>query len=103
MEIIVKSSHPIVLLSLKKDVPNGASVFVPPIISRRDISVVDALNAIVTVSRDIEIGLLGAWLFEKTKIDQNYTTVYINRVEVQLEHGEIVRVLSEQIKQTSES
>lgn len=102
MEIIVKSNHPIVLLGLKKDLPAGATSYVPPVVAKRDISVADALNAIVTISRDIEIGLFSAWLFEKTKIGKPYTTLYINKIEVTLEQGEIIRVLSEQIKQTSE-
>jgi hypothetical protein len=102
MDIIVKTNHPIVLLNLKKDVPYGTTANIPPVIVKRDISVPDVLNAIVSISRDIDIGLFSAWLFEKTKIGKQHTTLYINKVEVTLEHGEIVRVLSEQIKQTTQ-
>jgi hypothetical protein len=102
VEIIVKTNHPLVLLNLKNDVPIGAISKVPPVFSKRDISVPDILTAIVSISHDIDIGLFSAWLFEKTKIGKQHTTLYINKVEVTLERGEIVRVLSEQIKQTSQ-
>ncbi len=97
MEIIIRTNHPMVLLGLREGFPPGVRVNVPPVIERRDISIPDVLDAIVHVARDVDIGLLTVWLFEKIKPSKKSAKLYINRIEVTLENGEICRVIAEQI------
>ena len=97
MKIVVRTNHPIVLLGLSEGAPLGVHVEVPPVIERRDINVPAILEAIVHVSRDVEIALLSTWLFEKVKPAKNSAKLHINTVQVEIEHGEITRVISTQI------
>lgn len=76
--------------------PGGATFTFEGFIERRALDVPGVLQFIVDSSVDIEIGLLGAWLYEKVK--GRATRLRINRVEIQIEEGEIKRVLSEQIE-----
>ena len=103
MQIVIRTNHPMVLLGLREELPPGVRVNVPPVMARRDISVPEILDAIVHVARDVDIGLLSAWLFEKVKPSKNSAKLYINRIEVILEHGEIRRVIAEQIHQETEN
>jgi hypothetical protein len=103
MQIVVRTNHPMVLSGLREGFPLGVKVNIPPVIERRNISVPDVLDAIVHVARDVEIGLLTAWLSEKIKPSKNSTKLYINRIEVSLEQGEIRRVIAEQIHQETEN
>lgn len=103
MEIIVRTNHPLVLLGLREGFPLGVRVNVPPVIGRRDISIPDVLDAIVHVTRDVDIALLTAWLSEKIKPSKNIAKLYINRIEVTLENGEIRRVIAEQIHQEADN
>ncbi|MCL5669446.1 MAG: hypothetical protein M1392_05650 [Gammaproteobacteria bacterium] len=77
-------------------VPGGATLTFEGLIERRALDVPGVLQFIVDSSIDIEIGLLGAWFYEKVK--GRATRLRINRVEIQIEEGEITRVLSEQIE-----
>ena len=103
MKIVIRTNHPMVLLGLRDGTPAGVKVNIPPIISRRDISVPNILDAIVHVARDVDIGLLTVWLSEKIKPSKNSAKLYINRIEVTLEQGEIRRVISEQIHQETDN
>lgn len=103
MKIVIRTNHPMVLLGLGNGFPPGVRVNIPPVMAQRNISIPDVLDAIVHVARDVDIGLLSAWLFEKVKPGKNGAKLYINRTEVILEHGEIRRVISEQIHQETEN
>jgi hypothetical protein len=72
--------------------PGGATLTFGGLIERRALDVPGVLQFIVDCSTDIEIGLLAAWLYEKVK--GRATRLRINRVEIQVEEGEIKRVLS---------
>ena len=76
--------------------PGGATLTFEGLIERRAFNVPGVLQFIVNSSIDIDIGLLAAWLYEKVK--GRATHLRINRVEIQIEEGEIKRVLSEQIE-----
>lgn len=76
--------------------PGGATLTFGGLIERRALDVPSVLQFIVDCSTDIEIGLLAGWLYEKVK--GRATRLRINRVEIQVEEGEIKRVLSEQIE-----
>ncbi|MDP2026425.1 hypothetical protein [Sulfuriferula sp.] len=102
MNIIIATNHPLVLHGLRSGQPLGVSVNIPPVIEHRGISVPDILEAIVHIARDVDIGLFAAWLVKKTEIDKHGTKLHINRIEVDLEQGEIIRVVTEQIHQSRE-
>ena len=103
MQIVIRTNHPLALLGLRDGAPPGVKVNVPPVMVRRDTSIPDVLDAIVHVARDVDIGLLTVWLSEKIKPSKNSAKLYINRIEVTLEQGEIRRVIAEQIHQETEN
>ncbi|MES2408381.1 MAG: hypothetical protein V4528_13780 [Pseudomonadota bacterium] len=103
MQIVIRTNHPMVLLSLSEGLPTGVRVNIPPVIERRDISIPDILDVIVHVARDVDIGLLTVWLSEKIKPSKNSAKLYINRIEVTLEQGEIRRLIVEQIRQETDN
>ena len=97
MEIHVRSKHLPMILSLRSaELPLGVSVEVPPVMERRDISEAWA-TAIFTVIASVPVSVIAGLLLEKLKKDKS-AVVTINRKEVALEHGEIVRVIEESIK-----
>ncbi len=76
--------------------PGGATLTFGGLVERRALGVPEVLEFIVNCSVDIEISLLAAWLYEKVR--GRATRLRINRVEIQIEEGEIKRVFSEQIE-----
>jgi hypothetical protein len=76
--------------------PPGVSVVIPPVMARRDISEAWA-TAIFTVLASAPASFIAGLLVEKFKNEKS-TVVTINRKEVSLEDGEIVRVIEESIK-----
>ncbi|SRR6266571_1331110 len=94
MEIVVRSKHLPMVLSLKSvERPSGISVVVPPMMAQRDVSEAWA-TAIFTVLASVPASVLAAWLV-KVLTDKKSTVITINRKEVHLEEGEIVRVVEE--------
>ena len=82
------------ILSLKTvERPSGVSVVVPPVLARRDVSD-EWATAIFTVLASVPASVLAGWLL-KVLTDKKSTVVTINRKEVHLEEGEIVRVIEE--------
>jgi hypothetical protein len=98
MRIRVETDNPAVALGFKQDVPAGVRVVVPPVTTRKSIDSPEALlEVIVETARDVEIGLLSAWLYDKVRPTKGRVRVQINSVEVLCEEGEIWRVITEQI------
>ena len=79
-----------------EEFPPGVSVAVPPVMERRDISEAWA-TAIFTVLAGVPASVIAGLLVEKFKSDKS-AVITINRKEVRLEDGEIVRVIEESIK-----
>ena len=97
MEILVRSKHLPMILSLRNaELPPGVSVEVPPVMERRDISEAWAI-AIFSVAASVPVNVLAAWLV-KVLTDKRSTVITINRKEVRLEEGEIVRIIEESTK-----
>lgn len=94
MEIVVRSRHLPMILSLKSvERPSGVSVVVPPVTAQRDVSEAWA-TAIFTILASVPASVLAAWLV-KVLTDKKSTVITINRKEVHLDEGEIVRVIEE--------
>jgi hypothetical protein len=97
MEITVRSKYLPLILSLHSaELPPGISVAVPPVMARRDLPEAWA-TAIFTVVFGIPASVIAGMLIEKFKNDKS-AVITINRKEVALENGEIVRVIEESIK-----
>lgn len=98
--MVVTTRHPAAILSLHDaDMPAGFHVDVQPVLLRRDISEAWA-TAIFTVAASIPATViantLATLLMEHLKRKRS-TVVTINRIQVDLEHGELVRVIKETI------
>lgn len=75
--------------------PGGATLTFEGLVERRALDIPGVLQFIVDCSVNVEIGLLAAWLYDKVK--GRAARLRINRVEVEIDEGEIKRVLLEQV------
>lgn len=75
--------------------PGGATLTFEGLVERRALDIPSVLQFVVDCSVNVELGLLAAWLYDKVK--GRASRVRINRVEVEIDEGEIKRVLLEQI------
>ena len=97
MEIHISSKHLPMILSLRRtELPLGVSVEIPPVMERRDISEAWA-TAIFQVAGSVPATVIAA-LLVKLITDKRSTVITINRKEVKLEEGEIVRVVEESVR-----
>lgn len=77
-------------------VPGGGRLTFEYLTAYKALDIPETLHFIVDVTTNLEVGLLSAWLYEKVR--GRTTRIHINRIEVQVEEGEIKRVLLEQIE-----
>ncbi|MDY6955488.1 MAG: hypothetical protein SVO96_01240 [Pseudomonadota bacterium] len=87
---------PLILSLREMELPSGISVEVEPVKARRDISEAWA-TAIFTVLASAPASVIASLLLDKFKKDKS-AVVTINRKEIALENGELVRVVEETIK-----
>ena len=78
------------------EIPGGARLELGTVSFRKGLGFPETIHAVLAVGRDVGIGLVSAWLYDKLK--GRATSVRINRVEVRLDKGEIERVVTEQIE-----
>jgi|GEM_PF-4380452 hypothetical protein len=57
-------------------------------------------QVILTISSQVAIGLFTNWLYDKLKTD-NRAKITVERTEVQLDKGEIVRIITEKLRKSS--
>lgn len=75
--------------------PGGAILTFGGMVERRALDVPGVLQFVVDCSVNVDLGLLAAWLYDNVK--GRASRVRINRVEIEIDEGEIKRVLLEQI------
>lgn len=102
MNIVITTNHPFVALQLKTDVPKGVFVRVPPIAMKRDMSIMDALQIVVEVTRDINIALFTTWLIEKTNKDKNNATIEANNEKFSINEETIRRIIKEEFEKNND-
>jgi hypothetical protein len=78
------------------DIPGGAHLTIKEMYVRKAFGAHETLTLLLHFGRDISVGVIGSWLYDKLK--HRAITVRIDRVEVQIEEGEIRRVLAEHIE-----
>lgn len=75
--------------------PGGAILTYKGLVEYRAVDIPAILQFIVDRSVDIDTGLFAAWLYDKVK--GRASRIRINRVDIEIDKGEIKRVLLEQI------
>ena len=85
-------------LLLNNDVPKGISLIMPDIVIKKDFGAPDiAVSIVVGVATGIPSSLVAAWLYDKLKHHRS-RQISINRREVHISEGEIIKVIEETIK-----
>lgn len=102
--IELETTGPLLALDLFGKTTPGASTVIPgPAIltiqqmrEQRALDVPTLLTMALEFGKDVGIGLVSAWLYDKLK--GRARAVRINRIEVQLDKGKIEKVIAEQIE-----
>jgi hypothetical protein len=99
MEIKIETLFVPLVFELKKQPPEGISVYVPPVEMKRTIDSQDiALAIITTISLGIPASVLANWIYDKIKGKaENYTKIIINKKEVRYNKGEIQKIIEEEM------
>ncbi|PZS45760.1 hypothetical protein A7X57_14015 [Stenotrophomonas maltophilia] len=80
------------------DLPGGGKLQYQGAMVRRSVGVPDVLQFILNASVDLEVGLLGAWLYEKVKGRPVEAIVINRRVVTEITEQGIRQVLEEEIR-----
>ena len=95
MKITIESRHVPTVLMLRHSAPAGVFVRTTPTMMQRSIGSDELAVAIISVAATVPLGLLVNWLYDNIKDKPAKLT--INRTQVDIEHGEITRVIHEEI------
>ncbi|MES9027031.1 hypothetical protein AAHH21_13065 [Stenotrophomonas sp. BSUC-16] len=80
------------------DLPGGATLEYQGSMVRRSVGIPDVLQFILNVSVDLEVGLLGAWLYDKVKGRSVEAIVINRRVVTEITEQGIRQILEEEIR-----
>jgi hypothetical protein len=83
--------------ALRKDIPEGVQITVPPMRATRDAGSDMLVTILVTVGTGVPVGLLTNWLYDKLKNGRS-NKISINHREIEITKGEITRIVEECIK-----
>ncbi len=86
------------ILSEFKDPPDGSSVRVLPVQMQRDIGHIPIAEMVISLTRDVAIGLFVNWLFQKFQ-SKPPRKITIRRREIIWDKGEVTRAIEEEFKQ----
>lgn len=102
MEITVSSAHfPAIMMLSHEKLPEGVSVTVPPIIEKRNFPISETWAiAIFQVAASVPTAVVSLFIYDyfKKLLTNSNPKITINRKKINLEHGEIVRVIEETIQ-----
>lgn len=100
MRLTIRTAHPYLYAELQKDLPAGARLAsAPPLLMRRSLDpVVQALELVIELAKDVDVALFAAWLYERVQPVKQYAQVEVDRVQVDCDEGEIRRIISERIR-----
>lgn len=85
-------------VGMTRDVPGGAKIELGELpLQKRDIGAVQCLIPIVlTFGRDVAVGVLGSWLYDKLK-SKHVKGLRINRTRIEITEETITRIIAESI------
>ncbi|HEY4759321.1 MAG TPA: hypothetical protein VIH42_01945 [Thermoguttaceae bacterium] len=75
--------------------PDGIALKLVSIRESRSIDYPSIFNMILTIGKDVGVGIISAWLYDKLK--RRATKIYIDRVEIEITENNIKRILVEKI------
>lgn len=80
------------------DIPEGVSVDIPPSSIGKTLDSIDPITIILTIPSIFSFAdLIGKWI--NTKLENHYSSyISINRTEIEINEGEITRIIKEAIK-----
>lgn len=78
------------------DIPGGAKLTVIALVKRYAVEFPETIEAILTFGSGVASGVVASWLYDKLK--GRATTLRIEETEVQIDKGEIQRIISRKIE-----
>jgi len=94
IQIEIKTQHLPTVFNLQNDAPDWADIYIPPVKGQRNGLSENWAIAIVSIVALVPTEIIVSWL--KNKItDKKRTIVTINRKQVDLDKGEIIRIIEE--------
>ena len=86
-------------VGMKRDIPGGARIELGELpLQKRDVGAVQCLIPIVlTFGRDIAVGVIGSWLYDKLK-SKRVKELRVNRTRIEITEETITRVIAESIE-----
>ena len=98
IQIKIRSKDlPMFFLIEQEGSPPWAEINIPPINSQRGIISEPWAIALITIVSSVPAAVIAGWILEKIK-DKKSTTITINRKQVDLNEGKIIRVIEETTK-----
>jgi predicted DNA-binding transcriptional regulator AlpA len=79
-------------------VPGGGVLELTDMLERKALDWPSLVSLSLDVTKDIGVGLLASWLYDKLSKRGNPRTIRIDRKEIVFDKGEIARVLTERIE-----
>ena len=95
IKIKIETSYVPLTQIIKQDVPSGVSVNIPPFKEQRGMDAETTIMIILTVT-NMAIPFIVEWLRFK-KITERATKITIDEKEVELEYGDIKRIIDRKI------
>ena len=93
---LMETSSPSPLVGQKRTLPGGATVTFEGIIERRALDFPSTIQLVVSFGKGVLAGVVASWLYNKIK--GRASTLRIDRTEVEIEEGEIKRIIKEKIQ-----
>jgi hypothetical protein len=80
----------------QRSVPGGGVITYQGTVVRKSFGVPETISLLLTVGGSVTINLISSWLYDKLK--GRTTTLRIDRKEINLEKGEITRIIEEKME-----
>lgn len=90
-------SPKVLLAGVSVTLPDGSVLAWQPGILRKGHGFPQVIRFVLTVGRDVGIGVLGNYIYGKLR--DRATKLRVDREEIQIEEGEIVRIITEHIEE----
>jgi hypothetical protein len=83
----------------QKDIPAGGTITMGRMLMRKAVGAPQVIYILLSLGRDVAAGVAGSYIYDKWKSHKGgQLSMTINRREVNLDKGEITRVIEEEIK-----
>lgn len=98
MELIIETNDQQLATDLLKGtLPDGVRIESQNLLRRRTGISPEIITCVISIGASVATNIFSTWLYEQLR--ERATTLYINRRNTQIEHGEIAKAVEESIQQ----